>query len=169
MDNTPFVGLAEGRGSFTNVHLAALVIGVPWSSRPSSITAARASSVTTRQSSFNSALPRGSITFSVDQPAPPTASSIGMKKPDLKPSAEFKDNALKRGHPATRSTGNHDDTPANIGDKDRPLTQRSRKPDPTATDSRNPNHDNMYSAASLRFPTLFSDNFGDAYLDRVSW
>ncbi|TFY54592.1 hypothetical protein EVJ58_g8773 [Rhodofomes roseus] len=28
--NAPVVGLAEGNGSFSNVHLAALVLGVPW-------------------------------------------------------------------------------------------------------------------------------------------
>ncbi|EIN05569.1 sphingolipid C9-methyltransferase [Punctularia strigosozonata HHB-11173 SS5] len=28
--NSPLVGLAEGNGSFSNIHLAALVLGVPW-------------------------------------------------------------------------------------------------------------------------------------------
>jgi sphingolipid C9-methyltransferase len=28
--NAPLVGLAEGNGSFSNYHLAALVLGVPW-------------------------------------------------------------------------------------------------------------------------------------------
>ncbi|KAH9831473.1 uncharacterized protein C8Q71DRAFT_882461 [Rhodofomes roseus] len=74
---------------------------------------------------------RMQFTFSVDQPAPPTVSSIDVKKPDLKPSAKFKDNALKRGRPATHSTANHDDTPTNISDKDRPLTQRGSARRPT--------------------------------------
>ena len=28
--NAPLIGLAEGSGSFSNIHLAALVLGVPW-------------------------------------------------------------------------------------------------------------------------------------------
>ena len=28
--NAPLIGLAEGNGYFSNLHLAALVLGVPW-------------------------------------------------------------------------------------------------------------------------------------------
>lgn len=28
--NAPLIGLAEGNGSFSNIHLAALILGVPW-------------------------------------------------------------------------------------------------------------------------------------------
>ncbi|KAH9929417.1 uncharacterized protein B0H18DRAFT_1084190 [Fomitopsis serialis] len=107
---------------------------------------------------------RMQFTFSVDQPSPPTASTIDVKKPDLKPSAEFKDNALKRGRPATRSTTTHEDTSMDTADRDQPLTQRGRKPVPSSTDSRNSALDSMYSAAALRFPSLFSNDFGPTAL-----
>ena len=106
---------------------------------------------------------RMQFTFSIDQPSVP-ASSIDVKKPDLKPSAEFKDNALKRGRPATRSTTTaHDDSFSKVVEKDEPLTQRGRKQVPAA-ESRTSVNDNPYSAAALRFPSLFSNDFGPTAL-----
>lgn len=121
------------------------------------------------------------FTFSVDQPSSTTVSSVPVKKPDLKPSPEFRDNALKRGRPATRSnTG--DETSNDVSDKDAPLTQRGRKPSVSVSESpstgdssksgnynsnnnTNTNNNNdLYSSASLRFPSLFSSDFGPTAL-----
>ncbi|KAF9812779.1 hypothetical protein IEO21_05982 [Rhodonia placenta] len=118
---------------------------------------------------------RMQFTFSVDQPAPPTASAAPVKKPDLKPSAEFKDNALKRGRPAARAAA-HDDTrtttttsnstsTSNDNTTEPPLTQRGRKPAPSNDDSRSSGYtDDIYQNAALRFPSLFSNDFGPAAL-----
>lgn len=118
---------------------------------------------------------RMQFTFSVDQPAPPTASAAPVKKPDLKPSAEFKDNALKRGRPAARAAA-HDDTKtttttsnststSNDNTTEPPLTQRGRKPAPSNDDSRSSGYsDDIYQNAALRFPSLFSNDFGPAAL-----
>ncbi|KAJ2971555.1 hypothetical protein NUW54_g12479 [Trametes sanguinea] len=69
------------------------------------------------------------FTFSIDQPLTVSASTIPAKKPDMKPSPEFKDH--KRGRPATRSTAAPNTEDANNkddkGEKDEPLTQRGRK------------------------------------------
>lgn len=107
---------------------------------------------------------RMQFTFSIDQPLGP-ASSIDVKKPDLKPSAEFRDSAFKRGRPATRSTTNvRDDSSSRVADRDEPLTQRGRKQVLATNESRNSVHDNVYSAAALRFPSLFSNDFGPTAL-----
>ncbi|KAH9927378.1 hypothetical protein B0H21DRAFT_134212 [Amylocystis lapponica] len=109
-------------------------------------------------------LHRMQFTFSFDQFAPLSPSSAPVKKPDLKPSAEFKDNALKRGRPATRSTA-VDEGAGDAHDKDQPLTQRGRKPTAATNDTHSaaPSED-IYSSASLRFPSLFSNDFGPAAL-----
>ncbi|OSD00693.1 hypothetical protein PYCCODRAFT_1370741 [Trametes coccinea BRFM310] len=105
---------------------------------------------------------RMQFTFSIDQPLTVSASTIPAKKPDMKPSPEFKDN--KRGRPATRSTATSNTEDANNkddkGEKDEPLTQRGRK---TTTNGDNSKED-MYRAAALRFPSLFSNDFGPAAL-----
>ena len=104
---------------------------------------------------------RMQFTFSVDQPAPPTASAAPAKKPDLKPSAEFRDNALKRGRPNTRAAVLDVATQEN-NEKDPPLTQRGRKP----THDSHIHHDNdtTTNAVTLRFPSLFSSDFGPSAL-----
>ncbi|KZT00625.1 uncharacterized protein LAESUDRAFT_745783 [Laetiporus sulphureus 93-53] len=109
---------------------------------------------------------RMQFTFSVDQPAPPTAATVSVKKPDLKPSPEFRDNALKRGRPSTRSTAAKvDDTNGDHNDKDQPLTQRGRRPAVATNNSRaTATSDDIYQSASLRFPSLFSNDFGPAAL-----
>ncbi|KAI0369497.1 hypothetical protein BV20DRAFT_946080 [Pilatotrama ljubarskyi] len=101
-----------------------------------------------REASQNSrTIHRMQFTFSIDQPSTISVSSVPAKKPDTKPSAEFKDN--KRGRPATRSTAS-DETP---------LTQRGRKVSTTNADK-----EDMYRAAALRFPSLFSNDFGPSAL-----
>ncbi|KAL4242458.1 GATA-type domain-containing protein [Abortiporus biennis] len=105
-------------------------------------------------------LHRMQFTFSVDQPAPPTASAAPAKKPDLKPSPEFKDTILKRGRPTTRSAAHDSPFKEEGNDKDPPLTQRGRKP----SSSNHTNSDDNYSTASLRFPSLFSNDFGPSAL-----
>ncbi|KAI0772361.1 hypothetical protein BD413DRAFT_612527 [Trametes elegans] len=102
---------------------------------------------------------RMQFTFSIDQPSTISVSSIPAKKPDLKPSPEFRDN--KRGRPTTRSTttednGNKDDNT----EKDQPLTQRGRKVSAANDNSK----EEMYRAAALRFPSLFSNDFGPSAL-----
>ncbi|TBU60051.1 hypothetical protein BD310DRAFT_815977 [Dichomitus squalens] len=105
---------------------------------------------------------RMQFTFSVDQPSSVAASAVPTKKPDMKPSSEFKD-ISKRGRPATRSTTAAEES-AKDGpgdDKDQPLTQRGRKMSSTKNDV---NKEELYHAASLRFPSLFSNDFGPAAL-----
>ena len=102
------------------------------------------------------------FTFSVDQPTP-TASATPVQKPDLKPSAEFKDNVARRSRPVTRSTATQEDT----------------QPDPTSTTPSDSHHNDRdthdlkdadTSIATtthdilLRFPTLFSSDFGPSAL-----
>ncbi|CAL1698472.1 unnamed protein product [Somion occarium] len=100
---------------------------------------------------------RMQFTFSVDQPSPPTGSSAA-RKPDLKPSPEFKDNVRRR--PGTRSTNVTDGATHDANNKDAPLTQRGRK---AANDSLNASSDD-YPSVSLHFPSIFSNDFGPAAL-----
>ncbi|CDO77497.1 hypothetical protein BN946_scf184902.g31 [Trametes cinnabarina] len=114
-----------------------------------------------REASQNSrTIHRMQFTFSIDQPLMVSASTIPAKKPDLKPSPEFKDN--KRGRPATRSTAiaNEESNKDDSGEKDEPLTQRGRK----TTANGNSGKEDMYRAAALRFPSLFSNDFGPSAL-----
>ncbi|KAI0742975.1 hypothetical protein C8Q80DRAFT_945709 [Daedaleopsis nitida] len=115
-----------------------------------------------REASQNGTIHRMQFTFSIDAPTSIVATAISTKKPDLKPSPEFKDTA-KRGRPSTRSTTIHEDTiMKDVDDKHRdpPLTQRGRKvPKPDAS-----RKEDIYHAASLRFPSLFSSDFGPAAL-----
>ena len=99
------------------------------------------------------------FTFSVDQPLMP-ATSTPCQKPDLKPSAEFKDN--KRARPSTRAS--QPDTAA-TNDKthdDQPFTQRGRKHAHHGMETITITNDN--ETASLRFPSLFSSDFGPSAL-----
>ncbi|KAL0952531.1 hypothetical protein HGRIS_006791 [Hohenbuehelia grisea] len=108
---------------------------------------------------------RMQFTFSVDQPFPPVI--IPVNKPDLKPSPEFS----KRPRNAARFSATHDaddmlvvddeahDTTHELKEQDQPLTQRGRKPDPPATDAQG-----SVQSPSLRFPSLFSNDFGPSAL-----
>jgi hypothetical protein len=101
---------------------------------------------------------RMQFTFSIDQPTP--AVSTFVRKPDYKPSMEFKDGSHKRSRPNGRSTqgGEAEDIPVvdEANDKDPPFTQRGRKPATIPSVVQPP--------ASLRFPTLFSNDFGPSAL-----
>ncbi|KAI0297069.1 hypothetical protein B0F90DRAFT_1669623 [Multifurca ochricompacta] len=110
---------------------------------------------------------RMQFTFSVDQPTP-AASAAPVQKPDLKPSAEFKDNITRRSRPVTRSTATQEDTHPDSAsalsdshiDSDTPLIHRSRKDtDASTTSTTTHPHD-----ALLRFPSLFSTDFGPSAL-----
>jgi GATA-binding protein, other eukaryote len=104
---------------------------------------------------------RMQFTFSVDQPTSSTASAVPVQKPDLKPSAEFKDNVTRRTRPTTRSTATQEDTqPDSANDRDTHHTQHDRTDaeDTVATTSA------CLQDALLRFPTLFSSDFGPSAL-----
>ena len=114
---------------------------------------------------------RMQFTFSVDQPTP-AASAGPVQKPDLKPSAEFKDNITRRSRPITRSTTTQEDTlpesasapPDSHNDKDTHLTNRARKAtDATSLSSTIVSSTNPQDAF-LRFPSIFSSDFGPSAL-----
>ncbi|KAG6369838.1 hypothetical protein JVT61DRAFT_13395 [Boletus reticuloceps] len=91
---------------------------------------------------------RMQFTFSVDQPTPATPNTT-VPKPDLRPSAEFKETSTRRGRQATRShvasdESTHTDSDASAG-------SRKRK---YPTDDQ----------PSLWFPPLFSNDFGPSAL-----
>ncbi|EPQ55988.1 hypothetical protein GLOTRDRAFT_18412, partial [Gloeophyllum trabeum ATCC 11539] len=88
---------------------------------------------------------RMQFTFSVDQPSG-GASSAPVKKPDFKPSAEFKDTTGRRGRRAA----------AQIHDSNDSTVSESRKDDTQEQDTSSP--------PSLRFPSLFTSDFGPAAL-----
>jgi hypothetical protein len=110
---------------------------------------------------------RMQFTFSVDQPTP-AASAGPVQKPDLKPSAEFKDNVTRRARPLTRSINTQEDTqsdsssvpPDSNNDNDTLAHCSHDDIDATsvATTSANPH------SAALRFPSLFSNDFGPSAL-----
>jgi GATA-binding protein, other eukaryote len=97
---------------------------------------------------------RMQFTFSVDQPA--STSNAPVKKPDLRPSPEFKE-SNKRGRPGTRSmsgyVGDTDEMAVadDEAENDRPLTQRGRKPSTSSSD---------LQTGSLSFPSYFPNGFG---------
>ncbi|KAI0341175.1 hypothetical protein BDW22DRAFT_334582 [Trametopsis cervina] len=110
-----------------------------------------------REAHQNGRLNRMQFTFSVDQPAQP-ATSVPCQKPDLKPSAEFKDNNGKRGRPVTRSS-------TNTNDSEPSLTARGRKQTSSNSDALSTTSaDDPYATAALRFPSLFSNDFGPSAL-----
>ncbi|KAI9507942.1 hypothetical protein F5148DRAFT_980619 [Russula earlei] len=104
---------------------------------------------------------RMQFTFSVDQPTN-TASATPVQKPDLKPSAEFKDSVTRRTRPVTRSTATQGDT-----QPDSSLVPSDPHND---CDTHNDRKDtDTFSSASpqdalLRFPSLFSTDFGPTAL-----
>lgn len=107
-----------------------------------------------REASQNSGpgtIQRMQFTFSVDQPTP-AAMSGPVQKPDLKPSAEF--NKPSRRAASSTSSATNDIT--NNDNKESSSTPRIRKtsnaPEPVIPQ-------NDQSPATLRFPTLFSNDF----------
>ena len=112
---------------------------------------------------------RMQFTFSVDQPTS-IASAVPVQKPDLKPSAEFKDNVTRRTRPITRSTATQEDTQPDSSsipsdspsDKDTHTHYDHNDAADTATATSvatTSAHD-----AFLRFPSLFSTDFGPSAL-----
>ncbi|KII90088.1 hypothetical protein PLICRDRAFT_174876 [Plicaturopsis crispa FD-325 SS-3] len=106
---------------------------------------------------------RMQFTFSIDQPSPATFHS-NVRKPDMRPSAEFKE-STKRGRPSTRAAANMDDSgetadvEEDANDKDPPLTQRGRRHQVSAAES-----NQAAQQQSLHFPSIFSDNFSPSAL-----
>lgn len=104
-----------------------------------------------REASHNSrpgTITRMQFTFSVDQPTP-AAMSGPVQKPDLRPSMEFTKRGRRNGGQNTVDMPSHE-----VNDKDPPLTQRGRKFDSSRY------YDNSErSSSSLRFPSLFSNDF----------
>ena len=113
---------------------------------------------------------RMQFTFSVDQPTP-AASAGPVQKPDLKPSAEFKDNITRRSRPITRSTTTQEDTlpesacvPSDShNDNDTHLPIRGRK-DTDTTSHASITLSTSHQDTLLRFPSLFSSDFGPSAL-----
>ena len=97
---------------------------------------------------------RMQFTFSVDQPLMP-ATFTPCQKPDLKPSAEFKDN--KRARPSTRASQPDAATNDKTHD-DQPFTQRGCTHTHHGMETITITNDN--ETTSLRFPSLFSSDFG---------
>ncbi|KAI0245842.1 hypothetical protein BJV78DRAFT_1277357 [Lactifluus subvellereus] len=104
---------------------------------------------------------RMQFTFSVDQPIH-GASSAPVQKPDLKPSAEFKDSVTRRSRPVIRSTTTQGETqldsasvPSDVNDDNDTLTHCSQR-DTHATGTP--------QDVLLRFPSLFSNDFGPSAL-----
>ncbi|KAK7445780.1 hypothetical protein VKT23_014776 [Stygiomarasmius scandens] len=112
---------------------------------------------------------RMQFTFSIDQPTPVSAQPV--KKPDLKPSPEFN----KRPRAGARLNENVPAVTEEANDKDPPLTQRGRKSQPSSSSSDSMSSPSSSSVTtntsntsvdsqSLRFPPLFSSDFGPAAL-----
>ncbi|KLO13601.1 hypothetical protein SCHPADRAFT_940262 [Schizopora paradoxa] len=125
---------------------------------------------------------RMQFTFSVDQPAN-LMSDLPVKKPDLKPSQQFKDTVIRRTRTTTRAPTHGDAADASTAmeglDKDPPsLTDFGRKPSPpraTHNDQTNDSDDSPSSNVnngnndtsdnsntnpfSLRFPSYFGADF----------
>lgn len=92
------------------------------------------------------------FTFSIDQPTP--AGPNLVNKPDLKPSAEFKETTSRRGRQATRALVAGDESNdtacadlAAANDYSMPSGSRKRKSPPSQ------------EQPALKFPTLFSTDF----------
>ena len=118
-------------------------------------------------------LQRMQFTFSIEAPTEPAGAAPQAQKPDLKPSPEFRDTTGKRGRPSTRVAAATEAPVASSStstfrsdsrkeDRDQPLTQRGRKH--VATTPEINVNTTEYSNAALRFPSLFSSDFGPAAL-----
>jgi len=98
---------------------------------------------------------RMQFTFSVDQPASSTFSSVPVKKPDTKPSSEF--NKRGKGHTSTaaRPQQVEQTVTATAEGQDTNSSTSSTSPDPTTSQP---------ALASLHFPGLFNNDFGPSAL-----
>ncbi|THU78016.1 hypothetical protein K435DRAFT_973704 [Dendrothele bispora CBS 962.96] len=124
---------------------------------------------------------RMQFTFSIDQPAPVSAQLV--KKPDLKPSPEFNKRPRVGARVNTGESKMDEESASAIiedgNDKDPPLTQRGRKPQPSTSSSDSMSSPSSSSVTSsnntstsntsvdstcLRFPSLFSNDFGPSAL-----
>ena len=126
---------------------------------------------------------RMQFTFSVDQPAQSTpASAQHVKKPDLKPSSQFRDSVGRRARPTTRASINGHGHGANnvegskdrsdkAGDKDPPsLTQMGcrRSPSNSANNTsddatlHDSDSESQRTAANQSATTYSSSNWGDS-------
>jgi hypothetical protein len=108
---------------------------------------------------------RMQFTFSVDQPTS-TASAVTVQKPDLKPSAEFKDNVTRRTRPITRSIATQEDTQPDSSSaipsdspNDKDTHHHTSDADTATTIATTTSQD-----AFLRFPSIFSSDFGPSAL-----
>ncbi|EIW76948.1 hypothetical protein CONPUDRAFT_110709 [Coniophora puteana RWD-64-598 SS2] len=95
---------------------------------------------------------RMQFTFSVDRPTPAGPGVASM--PDLKPSAEFKDNASKRGRQAARAPALEEQTSSqSVGEDDASTLRRRKVPN------------SSFELAHHRFPSsLFTSDFGPSSL-----
>ena len=89
------------------------------------------------------------FTFSVDQPTPATPNTA-VPKPDLRPSAEFKETSTRRGRQTVRAhvagdESNHTDTDVSVAGSRKRKCPSDGQP-------------------FLRFPSLFSNDFGPSAL-----
>ncbi|KAI5999944.1 hypothetical protein EDD15DRAFT_2160144 [Pisolithus albus] len=104
---------------------------------------------------------RMQFTFSVDQPSPAAPNNV-LSKPDLKPCLEFKDShtsSARRGRQATRSS-NHNSVAGDDSNNDQdssPPTMASRK-------RKHPSSAMYELQPTLKFPSLFSNDFGPSAL-----
>ncbi|KAF9232341.1 hypothetical protein BU15DRAFT_81344 [Melanogaster broomeanus] len=96
------------------------------------------------------------FTFSLDHLSP-IAANVAVSKPDLKPSAAFKETITRRGRPTTR---------ANVaGDEANGCTSNTHIETETSAGSRKrKNFGSSNEQPFLRFPSLFSSDFGPSAL-----
>ncbi|KAJ8516200.1 hypothetical protein ONZ45_g6468 [Pleurotus djamor] len=97
---------------------------------------------------------RMQFTFSVDQPTPAVSQSV--KKPDLKPSPEFakRPRTTVRASETVHTDAEHNESSHDAHDSDISLTQRGRRPQPAEP----------VVPQSLKFPSIFSSDFGPSAL-----
>ncbi|KIJ12312.1 GATA zinc finger transcription factor [Paxillus involutus ATCC 200175] len=99
---------------------------------------------------------RMQFTFSIDQPAP-AGPNVGVTKPDLKPSAEFKETATRRGRQAARAHVAGDEP------NDHTINMNTEM-DASAGSRKRKSFAAFNDHPSLKFPSLFSSDFGPSAL-----
>ncbi|KAI6102779.1 hypothetical protein F5141DRAFT_1008162 [Pisolithus sp. B1] len=104
---------------------------------------------------------RMQFTFSVDQPSPAAPNNV-LSKPDLKPCLEFKEShtsSARRGRQATRSS-NHNSVAGDDSNND----QDSSPPTIASRKRKHPSSAMYELQPTLKFPSLFSNDFGPSAL-----
>ncbi|KAI6141967.1 hypothetical protein EDD17DRAFT_257879 [Pisolithus thermaeus] len=104
---------------------------------------------------------RMQFTFSVDQPSPAAPNNV-LSKPDLKPCLEFKEShtsSARRGRQATRSS-NHNSVAGDDSNND----QDSSPPTIASRKRKHPSSAMCELQPTLKFPSLFSNDFGPSAL-----